>query len=117
MPVIRYSQSLDRIVNRIISLDEFCIDSLSFGDLILISTVNSTYFVIVLDEDHYLVFGGWFDRKGLSPTKLGINGCTWGGNIIKIDIVAAFGLHMEFNNGLVTSKIQEVTVFKMIGRN
>jgi hypothetical protein len=117
MPVIQYRQSLDEIVNRVISLDEVRKDELSFGDLILISTVNSTYFVCVLDEDYYLVFRGWFDRKRLSPTKTGINGCTWGGNIIKIDIVAACGLHMEFSNGVVTSKIQEVTVFKMNGRN
>lgn len=71
----------------------------------------------VIDDNYYLVFGGWFDRNGLSPTKIRINGCTWGGNIIKIDIVAACGLHMGYSDGLVTSKIREVTVFKMIGRN
>lgn len=117
MAATQSCHSLDRIINRIISLDEVRKDELSFGDLILISTRNSTYSVYVLDEGCYLVFGGWFDRKRLSPTKTGINGCTWGGNIIKIDIVAACGLHLEFNNGLVTSKIQEVTVFRMIGRN
>lgn len=117
MPVIRCCQSLDRIINRIISLDEVRKNGLRFGDLILISTVNSTYSVYVLDDDYYLVFWGWFNRNGLSPIKLGINGRTWGGHIIKIDIVAACGLHVEFSNGLVTSKIQKVTVLNIIGRN
>ena len=117
MPVIQYCQGLDKIIYRIISLDEVRKDELRFGDLILISTVNSTYSVYVLDDNYYLIFGGWLDRNGLSPTKIRINGCPWGGNIIKIDFVAACGLHMEFSNGLVTSKIREVTVFKMIGKN
>jgi hypothetical protein len=117
MPEIRHCQSLERIINGIIYLDELRKEELMFGDLILISTLNSTYSVYVFDDDYYLVFGGWFEKNGLSPTKIGINGCTWGGNIIKTDIVAACGLHMEFNNGLVTSKIQEVTVLKIMGRN
>lgn len=117
MPIIKYCESLDRMINRIIYLYGVRKDELMFGNLILISTVNSKYSVYVSDGDHYLVSGGWFDRKRLSPIKIGINGCTWGGNIIKTDIVAAYGLHMEFSNGLVTSKIQKVAVFKMIGRN
>lgn len=117
MPEIRLCQKLERTINKIIFLDALRKEELMFGDLILISTLNSTYSVYVLDDDYYLVLGGWFDRNGLSPIKIRITGCTWGGNIIKIDIVAACGLHMEFSNGLVTSKIQKVTVFKMIGKN
>jgi hypothetical protein len=39
-----------------------------------------------------------------------IPGCTWGGSAIKVDIVAAFGLMLEFGNRLTTSPIQEVFV-------
>jgi hypothetical protein len=59
----------------------------------------------------YLVSGGWFDRKGFSPMKVTIRGCTWGGSAIKLDIVAACGLRLEFGNRVITSPIRKVFVF------
>ena len=41
-----------------------------------------------------------------------INGCTWGGSAIMIDIVAACGLHLEFGNRVVTSKIRQFSVVR-----
>jgi hypothetical protein len=38
-------------------------------------------------------------------------------NAIKSDIVAGCGMHLEFSNGIVTSKIQEVIVLNMDGNN
>ncbi len=38
-------------------------------------------------------------------------------NAIKSDIVAACGMHLEFSNGIVASRIQEVIVFSMDGNN
>lgn len=38
-------------------------------------------------------------------------------NGIKSDIVAACGMHLEFSNGIVASRIQEVIVFSMDGNN
>jgi hypothetical protein len=58
----------------------------------------------------YRVSGGWFDRKHMSPLKLGINGCTWGGSAIKVDVVAACGLHLEFGNRVLTSRIERLRV-------
>ena len=86
---------------------------LSFGDMVLVRTRNSVYSICVLGNDLYLVFGGWFDRKGLSPQTVKINGCTWGGSAIKQDIVAARGLFLEFENRVVTTRIQD---FKVIRR-
>ena len=40
-----------------------------------------------------------------------INGCTWGGSAIKIDIVAAAGLCLEFGNKVRTSPIQKIALF------
>jgi hypothetical protein len=44
--------------------------------------------------------------------QLGIAGCTWGGSAIKIDIVAACGLCLEFTNRLTTSPIQKIFLFR-----
>jgi hypothetical protein len=85
---------------------------LELGDQVLVTTRNSTYSIHVLEEDLYLVSGGWFDQKGLSPSKVKINGCTWGGRAIKWDIVAARGLHLEFGNRVVTSRIMEFQVIR-----
>jgi len=85
---------------------------LEFGDSVFIATQNSTYFVIVLEDGFYLVSGGWFDLHGFSPMKTTIAGCSWGGSIIKIDVVAVCGLCLEFDNRLVTTPIKTIDVIK-----
>lgn len=42
--------------------------------------------------------------------KTKILGCTWGGSIIKADVVAACGLHVEFANRVVTSPDRKIFV-------
>ena len=81
------------------------------GDRLLVITCNSVYSLQVIGEGFYRVCGGWFDRKGLSPMKITITGCTWGGSAIKLDIVAACGLRLEFGNRVVTSPIRKIYVF------
>ena len=81
------------------------------GDQVYLKTVNSVYVIKVVDEGEYLVSGGWFDRQNLSPHKIKIRGCTWGGTAIKTDIIAAPGLCIEFSNNLITSKIDKVFYF------
>ena len=78
------------------------------GDVIILKTMNSTYTIKVADDGSYIVSGGWFDKKNLSPSKIKINGCTWGGSIIKQDIIAACGLKLEFQNRVVTSSIKKI---------
>lgn len=105
-------RTLGAIVDHIKHLEVVCKADLELGDQILVTTRNSTYCIHVLQEDLYSVSGGWFDRQGLSPSKVAINGCTWGGRAIKWDIVAACGLHMEFGNQVVTSRIMEFQVIR-----
>ena len=83
------------------------------GDRVLIRTANSAYTIFVLDEGVYWVWGGWFDRRGIAPQRVTINGCTWGGSVIKHDIVAARGLHLEFGNRVVTTPIEHASVVRM----
>ena len=64
-----------------------------------------------------MVMGGWFDQRKLSPTEMEIRGCTWGGSIIKTDIIAACGLHLEYCNGICTSEIQKVVVWRGKAQN
>jgi hypothetical protein len=90
---------------------------LQFGDWVLVVTLNSVYSIRVIEGGYYLVSGGWFDSHGLSPMKTTIAGCTWGGSIIKMDIVAACGLCLEFGNRVVTSTIRKIYVIPSGGRN
>ena len=82
------------------------------GTRLVVATENSIYSIDVLEDATYSVRGGWFDRQGLSPVRISIAGCTWGGSVIKNDIVAACGLHLEFGNRVLTSKIRDVLVIR-----
>ncbi len=82
------------------------------GDWVLVTTKNSVYSICVLGCDSYSVSGGWFDREGVSPQKTTINGCTWGGSAINLDLVAAPGLFLEFGNQVMTTRIQHVRVIR-----
>src|SRR6202162_5821522 len=77
------------------------------GDWVLVTTRNSRYTICRLDDESYLVSGGWFDRKGLSPQRISIHGCTWGGGAIKHDTVSSQGLFLEFGNRGLSARIAE----------
>lgn len=81
------------------------------GDQVYLKTLNSIYIIRVVSDGEYLVSGGWFDRQNLSPHKINIRGCTWGGSTIKTDIIAAQGLCIEFSNNLTTSRINKIFYF------
>ncbi len=89
---------------------------LDFGDLVVVTTANSTYSIYVLEDGFYSISGGWFDRNGLSPMRTTINGCTWGGTAIMLDVMAACGLHLEFGNQVVTSGIRKIHVLRCQSR-
>ena len=112
-----FGYSLEKIIESTIRLKEVRKSELQYGDLAFIHTKNSVYFIHVLGEDKYVVYGGWFDRKGLSPVKTSIIGCTWGGSVIKVDTVAACGLRIEFSNHVVTTPIKRVRLLRCNSRN
>jgi len=105
-------RTLGAIVDHTDKLNAVFKDDLQLGDRLLVTTRNSTYSIQVLQEGLYSVSGGWFDNHGLSPSTVSINGCTWGGRAIKWDILAACGLHLEFGNQVVTSRIMEYQVIR-----
>jgi hypothetical protein len=111
-PIDNIGLNLDRIVDRVDEIQKVPKGSLEPGDYVFVKTVNSMYSICKRDNDLFEVRGGWFDRKGLSPAILSIRGCTWGGSIINIGVIAARGLFLEFGNRLTTSPIRKILVLK-----
>ncbi len=105
-------RTLDAIATNAGELNAVFKVDLEFGDLVQVTTANSTYSIYTLEDGCYSVSGGWFDSHDLSPMKTTITGCTWGGSAIKLDIVAACGLHLEFGNRVVTSRIKKINVVR-----
>jgi len=108
---------LSTLVDQSTDLKQVCKSDLARGDRLFVRTVNSLYHIEVLGNGFYAVSGGWFDRKGRSPMLVKISGCTWGGSAIKVDVVAACGLSLEFENHLVTSTIQRIILLPAAYRN
>jgi hypothetical protein len=106
------AQTLATRVKQARSLEEVRRKDLHAGDRVLVMTRNSLYTIWMLDESVYWVSGGWFDLQGISPHRVDINGCTWGGSAIKQDILAACGLRLEFGNTVLTTRIREVCVIR-----
>jgi hypothetical protein len=80
------------------------------GDTLLVKTKNSFYAIGIVDDGAYAVTGGWFSENGASRASVTINGCTWGGQAIMTDMLAAPGLFLEFGNGVRTTRILAVTL-------
>ena len=104
--------SLNRLTQMADQLRQVRKAELQAGDWVIVLTEHSTYRVRVLKNGRYEVSGGWFDRKFSVPVEVGIVGCTWGGSAVKIDVVAACGLRLEFGNKVKTSCIREIIVFR-----
>jgi hypothetical protein len=108
--LVAIAQTLATRVKQAQSLEEVRKKDLHAGDRVLVTTRNSLYTIWVLDVGVYRVSGGWFDLQCISPQRMAINGCTWGGSAIKQDILAALGLRLEFGNTVRTTRIREVRV-------
>lgn len=100
--------TLDSFVEQMTWVDSVRKHDLSWGDSVLVVTRNSTYTISPAGDGTFWISGGWFDHRELSPVRMSINGCTGGGTAIKHDILAAPGLFLEFGNGVLTTRIQEV---------
>jgi len=86
---------------------------LSCGDRVIVRTRNSVYSLYVLGDDTYAVSGGWFERDGCgSPALVTVNGCTYGGSVIRHDVVGGPGMFLEFGNNVLTTRIQDVRIVR-----
>jgi hypothetical protein len=106
------SRTLGRLTECAARTDSIRERDLAVGDWILVRTRNSLYLLGFLGAGAYQVSGGWFDKQGSGPAVVGVNGCTWGGRAILTGTVAAPGMFIEFDNGLGTTRIQEVRLLR-----
>ena len=108
----KFGFNLNRVVEYSEEIKHISKDHFNQWDCLLVRTQNSLYTIRQTDEQLYEVSGGWFDKQGLSPTKMIIRGCTWGGSIIHINLLAACGLCLEFGNNVITSPVIQIVVIK-----
>ena len=87
-------------------------NDLNMGDCVLATTQNSDYLIYSIGNGNYIVSGGWFARKGMSPIKVAVTGCTHRGKAISTLSLVVMGLKIEFGNGILTSPVQGFTVFR-----
>jgi len=114
-PPRKYGQTslglaLDTVIKNLPHVRRIQRSDLCFADRVVVYTQNSRYDLIVVGEGEYMITGGWFDNEKLSPHRVRINGCTWGGSMIWKDTVAAPGMCIEFNNRVITSPVRRVLV-------
>ena len=112
-----FGYSLTSIAEQSQHLSQIRKVDLRAGDRLYVKTSNSLYMLQSVGNNNYLVSGGWFDRKGLSPLRTTITGCTWGGSVIKLDVAAACGLCLEFGNRVITTPIKKVWVIPLASTN
>ena len=96
------SRSIDGVWKRDVEL----------GDRIVVETRNSTYVLQALGDGRFVARGGWFERKKRDTREVRVVGCNWGGSCVDVRLVAAPGLRLEFTNGVVTSPVKRVAVFR-----
>ena len=111
------TRTLDALVRGLGHIDGVRREDLDPGDRIIVSTRNSIYCIHALEDDLFLVAGGWFDIQGDSPQQIAVNGCTLGGTAILSDLIAAPGLFLEFGNRVKTTRIRKVRLIRRAGRD
>ena len=111
-PNSRWVRTLGAIVDQARGDEVVRKGELTTGDRVIVSTRNSIYSLWALGGDSFAVSGGWFDKTDAAPTVITINGCTYGGSVIRHDVVAARGLFLEFGNNVSTTRIQSVRVLR-----
>lgn len=108
----RFVRTLDAVVDHAERSAAVFKRDLEIGDQVIIRTRNSVYWLWALGGDRFAVSGGWFEHNGGTPTVVTVNGCTYGGSLIRHDVAAAPGLFLEFGNRVSTTRIQGVRVIR-----
>lgn len=105
-------RTLDRMVERSDVIDGVFAHDVQPGDWIVVRTRNSVYSLAAGDKGRYRVAGGWFAATGVEDGHVRVAGCTWGGAAIHTRLVAAVGMFLEFDNGVRTTRVREVTLIR-----
>ena len=108
----RYGIPLDLFVGMVGRIRMIHRNDLREGDVLEVRTRNSRYTIRVLEDERYRVSGGWFEQRHAGPVEVPIKGCTWGGSTIKVDVIAACGLCIEFGNKVITSAVERIVLLR-----
>jgi len=82
------------------------------GDCVLVRTRNSLYILQATADGRFSAWGGWFKRKERNGSQISVNGCSLGGSIININVIAALGMCIEFSNRLITTPVECFVVLR-----
>ena len=102
--------TLDRMTHSAHLFPEIRKDEVRKGDWVIMRTMKSVYTLHSLGDGLYEVCGGWFDKKGVGPMRIGVAGATWGGSVIMPQVLAACGMCVEFRNRLITSPVKKIVI-------
>jgi hypothetical protein len=107
--LIRREATLDGFVNDLAGAPGICLREVEPLTTIVVRTLNSCYRILITHDTTAIVRGGaWFP----DPTPARIDGCGFGGSLLKVGWIGV-GLRMEiFSNGrrIVTSPVRDVTL-------
>ena len=104
--------TFDRLVEHAEQIQGVRVDDVHAGDWVIVRTRNSVYSLTPVDQGRFHVSGGWFKSKTAEEQNVRICGCTWGGTAIHTRLLAAVGMFLEFDNGVRTTRIQDVRLVK-----
>jgi hypothetical protein len=105
------TRTLDRMVETAQQIDGVLADEVRPGDFVIVRTRNSVYSLAALGEGRFRAAGGWFGAGG-EGQEVRVTGCTWGGAAIHTRVVAGVGMFLEFDNGVRTTRIRQVTLMR-----
>ncbi|MEO6222438.1 MAG: hypothetical protein ABIP90_04250 [Vicinamibacterales bacterium] len=106
------AHTLERMADRARTTQGAWAGDLTAGDWVIVRTKNSVYTLAALSGGRFQVSGGWFTSHGGYARIVRVLGCTWGGRAILTDMIAAPGMFIEFDNGVQTTRVQDVRVLR-----
>ena len=106
------AHTLDRITADARDMQGVWAKDVRAGDWVVVRTRNSVYSLAALGDGRFSVAGGWFAATDAEATPVRVIGCTWGGQAILTEMVAAPGMFLEFDNGVRTTRVRQVRVLR-----
>jgi len=70
----KFYRTMDCLVGQLDVLSTIGKKDLRSGDQLTVTTENSVYSFVVLENFRYIVHGGWFDRNVADPVPIAVNG-------------------------------------------
>lgn len=106
------AHTLESIANHSRTIQGVWASDVKAGDWLVVRTKNSLYTLTSVGDGRFQIAGGWFATHEGAARVVRILGCTWGGRAILTDMLAAPGMFIEFDNGVQTTRVQNVRLLR-----